>query len=526
VATEITSLRAEIDRIANATTFNGANLLTGALSVTQNTAATGSLAVGTTLNTGHAAAVSAIDVSGAKASTTYTMTANGGNLTLSDGSGNGQTLALATTIGATGIETINFNNLGVKLTVTGNTAKTDAELAGDLAAAGTITKSIGGAAATDLVNGDVLSVTSNAAVLAGLGVKYGDILASPGLWATASAGVGPGTFTLSGNGSGHMTGSVGGENFSGDLPVVTPGNAETVVLLGNRGNTITLSYTTKNTGLPPSMGGEDWDMNGATFAFTANPGSATVIAMTAAPAAAAGIYTFTSAGGNSLTLNGTGGPYTQTIANMGSGAVRMLTFGNVSFTLTADSNGFTGVQIATALTQPQDDTIIVNASAPGPTNNIVVTGTGAAANFQVGANAADSMAVSFANARLNSTSTSAAGYGNLDAAITAFATATTTTGGSGIVAAAQALITSVDTAIGYVSKTRGDLGAVQNRLEHTTAAISVASENLNASESRIRDLDVASEMVNFTKTQILQQAGTAILAQANSAPQNILTLLR
>ena len=70
VATEITSLRAEIDRIANATTFNGQNLLTGALSVTQNTAATGSLAVGTTLNTGHAAAVSAIDVSGAKASTT------------------------------------------------------------------------------------------------------------------------------------------------------------------------------------------------------------------------------------------------------------------------------------------------------------------------------------------------------------------------------------------------------------------------------------------------------------------------
>ena len=98
--------------------------------------------------------------------------------------------------------------------------------------------------------------------------------------------------------------------------------------------------------------------------------------------------------------------------------------------------------------------------------------------------------------------------------------------GTGIVAAAQALITSTDTAIGYVSTTRGNLGAVQNRLEHTIASISVASENLNASKSRIKDLDVASEMVNFTKTQILQQAGTAILAQANSAPQNILTLLR
>ena len=195
-------------------------------------------------------------------------------------------------------------------------------------------------------------------------------------------------------------------------------------------------------------------------------------------------------------------------------------------TLTADGQGMTAANAITSLLTPQNNTIVVNAGAPGAANTLV-TGAGAAANFQVGANAADSMSVSFANARLNSdTNTSAAGYGNLDAAITTFATATTTTGGSGIVAAAQALITSVDTAIGYVSKTRGDLGAVQNRLEHTTAAISVASENLNASMSRIRDLDVASEMVAFTKTQILQQAGTAILAQANSAPQNILTLLR
>ena len=111
-------------------------------------------------------------------------------------------------------------------------------------------------------------------------------------------------------------------------------------------------------------------------------------------------------------------------------------------------------------------------------------------------------------------------------AIDAFASATASNGGAGVVAAAQALITAPDTAIRYVPTTRGNLGAVQNRLEHTTASISVASENLNASMSRIKDLDVASEMVNFTKTQILQQAGTAILAQANSAPQNILSLLR
>ena len=73
---------------------------------------------------------------------------------------------------------------------------------------------------------------------------------------------------------------------------------------------------------------------------------------------------------------------------------------------------------------------------------------------------------------------------------------------------------------------RADLGAVQNRLEHTIANLGVYQENLTASESRIRDVDVAQEMVNFTKLQILSQSGTAMLAQANQAPQGVLSLLR
>jgi len=77
-----------------------------------------------------------------------------------------------------------------------------------------------------------------------------------------------------------------------------------------------------------------------------------------------------------------------------------------------------------------------------------------------------------------------------------------------------------------VSNQRGVLGAAQNRLEHTIANLGVAQQNITASESRIRDVDMAAEMVNFTKTGILQQAGEAILAQANSAPQGILSLLR
>jgi flagellin len=87
-------------------------------------------------------------------------------------------------------------------------------------------------------------------------------------------------------------------------------------------------------------------------------------------------------------------------------------------------------------------------------------------------------------------------------------------------------ISDIDAAITNISTLRSDLGAAQNRLEHRLNNLATYQENLVASESRIRDVDMASEMVNFTKLGILQQAGTSMLAQANQAPQNVLSLLR
>ena len=86
-------------------------------------------------------------------------------------------------------------------------------------------------------------------------------------------------------------------------------------------------------------------------------------------------------------------------------------------------------------------------------------------------------------------------------------------------------LASIDAAIDNVSKTRSTFGSVQNRLEHTLNNLASYEENLSASESRIKDVDMASEMVNFTKYQILQSAGTSMLAQANSSPQSVLKLL-
>ena len=91
--------------------------------------------------------------------------------------------------------------------------------------------------------------------------------------------------------------------------------------------------------------------------------------------------------------------------------------------------------------------------------------------------------------------------------------------------AAATAIATIDTAIAAVSTTRSNLGAAQNRLESTVRNLSVAAENLQAAESRIRDTDMAEEMVSFTRNQVLQQAGTAMLAQANQVPQTVLSLL-
>jgi flagellin len=135
-----------------------------------------------------------------------------------------------------------------------------------------------------------------------------------------------------------------------------------------------------------------------------------------------------------------------------------------------------------------------------------VTPTGTAASFQVGANNTTNDKISVSIGKVDA---SALGTTNVD-----------------LVASASAAIDTIDNAIKSVSTTRANLGAFQNRFEHAINNLNVAVENLSASESRIRDTDMASEMMNFTRAQILSQAGTAMLAQANQAPQGVLRLLQ
>jgi flagellin len=136
----------------------------------------------------------------------------------------------------------------------------------------------------------------------------------------------------------------------------------------------------------------------------------------------------------------------------------------------------------------------------------LLDGSFTAKNFQIGANSGQTLAVS-----ITDQDAAALGVGAVDVSTQA---------------GASAALTAVDAAINTVSGSRADLGATQNRLEHTVNNLNVSAENLAASESRIRDTDMAKEMMSFTRSQILSQAGTAMLAQANQAPQGVLSLLR
>ncbi|MCR5607153.1 MAG: flagellin [Treponema sp.] len=91
---------------------------------------------------------------------------------------------------------------------------------------------------------------------------------------------------------------------------------------------------------------------------------------------------------------------------------------------------------------------------------------------------------------------------------------------------ANRAIGTLDEALKKINKQRADLGAYQNRLEETVKGVNISAENLQAAESRIRDTDMAQEMVDFTKNQVLSQAGTSMLAQANQSTQNVLSLMR
>ena len=236
----------------------------------------------------------------------------------------------------------------------------------------------------------------------------------------------------------------------------------------------------------------------ATFTININGLGATTVnvaALTAQPAATVG---------NALAT-----AINAALASSGTAAVQAFA-GKVSVTTTPEGVGAAFTINVSGLTSGQTFAMAstgVNLTQFGFTAApTVVAASGTGGVFQVGAYAGDTVTIS---------------VGGVSSTLLTLTTldVTTDTG-------AASALTSLDAAIKSVSSTRATLGSLQNRFESMINNLSVTAENLTASESRIRDLDMASEMVGFTKNQVLQQAGTAMLAQANQIPQSILSLLR
>ncbi|MCC6960701.1 MAG: flagellin [Dehalococcoidia bacterium] len=220
-------------------------------------------------------------------------------------------------------------------------------------------------------------------------------------------------------------------------------------------------------------------------------------------------YTFSSSGAGLITLTSSTGTAQQiSIGAIAANGTQTLDFNQLGVKITLNSTaGEIAANLVTSLT--------------GGTNaTIVVTGSGSA-KLQVGANttAYDSMNISFNDVR----ATAATGL-NLNTGGSVDWTSSGTIVASNT--ASQAFINQIDGAITTLNTRRSDLGAAQNRLEHTVNSLGVSVENLTASESRIRDADVAELSTQMVSNQILQQAGTAVLSQANQQSQAVLSLLR
>jgi flagellin len=225
-------------------------------------------------------------------------------------------------------------------------------------------------------------------------------------------------------------------------------------------------------------------------------GNTGTVSVTVSPDALGGTYTFTVDGGFVTLRLGQNG-VSQTLqlpsGNVSNGDV--LNFDRLGIRLTLNVTAGTP-SYANLGTFLNNKTVVVNDGA---------------AHFQVGPASSDSLGVAFEAVNVESL--------GLTAALDDFNM-------NQNVVNAQTLVARLDSALNSVSQQRGKFGAVQNRLEHTVASLGVAQENMSAAESRIRDVDMAQEMVQFTRNQILLQAGTAMLAQANAAPQVVLQLLR
>jgi flagellin len=483
IKSEVDQLSSEINRISNTTQFNGATLLNGSLTA-RGTQTAFNNAAATNL-TGFTASTTNVSAPIAPAAAVRT-----GTVALS-------AAAAITTSAAT--VAINGYTVNINANDTAAQIVIDINSTAGLGSTGSVTASL------DATNKLVL--TSNAK------------------GSTASVTVGAET---GGNGAGisALLGLTGGTTTGYDAPPAsTNGNYTVTVTQGATASVATGAANAAAVNTQAGTGAGTLTINGVNIVVAASEATATTIANinksgagVTASGGAGGAFVFTSTdkGAKAITVavSGAGGNTLATDLGL-TGAIATTVAGkNAAGTYSSNGGaavGFTSSNGSTLIGGGlQVDTSTMTAGTVATLNSFTFTNTSSALNLQIGANSGQTLTVG-----LEDMSATALGVGNLDV-----------TSSTAINATGTGTLAKIDEAIATVSAQRATLGAFQNRLEHTISNLGVSQSNLTASESRIRDVDMASEMVNFTKTGILQQAGQAILAQANQSGSGVMSLLR
>lgn len=453
---------------------------------------------------------------------------------LLDGSFNSQNFQIGANAGETltvsSIASAKADSLGVGTTSSYSTSKIGVMAAGNIAAGGI---SVNGYGVGPTQRDGVSEAGSNDSAIS-KAAAFNAVSGQTGVTATASAttvtGAAATVFTaiagtsadsLYVNGVNIGAVAAGGDAIGQGVNVSAAINA----VSNQTGVTATFSTTTGAISLTAADGRNISLMQGTT---ASNKSGLTATAYVAAGVVGAGTAAAGALAAGDLTINGydvgaisAGTDATTQGANVAS-AINALT--SKTGVTASNSNG------TVTLTSSAGKDISISGNL---TNQ---TATAAATSFSAAQLNSNTASVTRGNVTLSSTGSAGITLGGADitrAGLTTAYTAATATFGAGVstidistASGAQNAIATLDSALANIDANRANLGAIQNRFMSVISNLATNSENLSAARSRIRDADFASETANLSKMQILQQAGTAMLAQANSAPQNVLSLLR
>ncbi len=516
---EVQALMAEITRVANTTQFNGLNLLDGTFSAQQfqvgaNANQTIAVTIGSAKTTslgswgGEGASVVSSAVVDGTAGVAWTSSSTISINGVSAGASVADTTQAGWSAGSAAAKALSINSIssqtGVSATAT-TTVSGAAPIGGSSLANGGLK-----------INGVSVGPISSATTAVGQGSNAAAAinLVSAQTGVTASYSTTSGALTLTAADGRDIKIEAGTATAAGVAQVL---NA-TGLTAADTGSTAATAGTDTAVIAEPPVDGDSLTLNGVTFTFTGGganaytitdattvavtfdntgadaadadaAGAAFLAALTAAKASSAATYTALSpvsgtytAGTNTITI-------TDTRAGLAATVGRTLTETGATFTATQDVTGADGTVDANAYNTIGGKLTLSSAE------NFTLTGTG--------------------------TGLADGGLGSYTSSLSALSSVSVTS-----IDNANAAMRIIDAALSQVNSLRADLGAVQNRFSSTVSNLTTTSENITAARSRIQDADFAQETANLTRAQILQQAGVAMLAQANALPNNVLTLLR